>query len=103
MAIWYENMSSIISYLKKPIKLQLDTIRYPVELLKFKTIGEGLQGTQGDFEEWCIGSLSWLWWWFNDCIYIYVCVYKYIMPYIYTHTHIYIMHIKCLTHMIGII
>ena len=78
MAIWYENMSSIISYLKKPIKLQLDTIRYPVELLKFKTIGEGLQGTQGDFEEWCIGSLSWLWWWFNDCIYIYVCVYKYI-------------------------
>lgn len=41
-------MPSIISYLKKPIKLQLDTIRYPVELLKFKTIGEGLQGTQGD-------------------------------------------------------
>ena len=36
---------------------------------------------------------------------LYMCVYKYIMPSIYTHTHthIYIMHIKCLTHMIGII
>ena len=34
---------------KKPIKPQLDTIRYPVELFKFKMLGEGLQGTQGNF------------------------------------------------------